>query len=52
MYLQRKKFSITKIASKLGVHKSKISREIKRNGKKRSYNGEFAQMLSQERKRE
>jgi len=51
VYLQQK-FSITKIASKLGVHKSTISREIKRNGKKRSYNAEFAQMLSQERKKE
>lgn len=45
-------FTITQIAMELGVHKSTISRELKRNSKKRSYNAHFASTLSKERKRE
>ncbi|MFT5215514.1 MAG: IS30 family transposase [Glaciecola sp.] len=34
------------------MHKSTISRELKRNSKKRSYNANYASTLSKERKRE
>lgn len=43
-------YTITQIAVELGVHKSTISRELKRNSKKRSYNASYAAMLSKERK--
>ena len=43
-------YTITQIAKELGVHKSTISRELKRNSKKRSYNANYAAMLSKERK--
>ena len=43
-------FSQTKIAEELGVHKSTISRELKRNSKKRSYNAHFAVTISKERR--
>ena len=46
------KYSITQIAKELGVHKSTISRELKRNSKKRSYNANYAQTISNERKKE
>jgi len=45
-------FTITQIAKELGVHKSTISRELKRNSKKRNYNASHAEMLAKERKRE
>ena len=45
-------FTITRIAKELGVHKSTISREIKRNSKKRVYKAGFAQLISVERKKE
>jgi len=45
-------YTITQIAKELKVHKSTISRELKRNGKKRSYNAKHAVLLSKERKRE
>ena len=45
-------YTITEIAKALGVHKSTISREIKRNSKKRVYNGFYAQSVSCERKKE
>ncbi len=45
-------FTLTLIAEELGVHKSTISREIKRNSKKRVYNAGFAQLISTERKKE
>lgn len=45
-------FTITQIAIELGVHKSTISRELKRNSKKRSYNANHASILSKERKQE
>jgi IS30 family transposase len=45
-------FTITRIAIELGVHKSTICRELKRNSKKRSYNANYASTLSKERKRE
>lgn len=43
---------ITEIANQLNVHKSTISRELKRNGKKRSYNASHAITVSQERRKE
>ena len=46
------KYSITQIAFELGVHKSTISRELKRNSKKRSYNASYAQTISYERRKE
>ena len=46
------KCTITQIANNLGVHKSTISRELKRNSKKRSYNGTYAINMSLERKKE
>lgn len=46
------KYTITQIAKELGVHKSTISRELKRNSKKRSYNANYAVIVSKERKRE
>ena len=46
------KYSITQIAKELGVHKSTISRELKRNSKKRSYNANYAQTISSERRKE
>lgn len=46
------KYSITQIAKELGVHKSTISRELKRNSKKRSYSANYAQTISNERKKE
>ena len=45
-------YSLTKIASELGVHKSTISRELKRNGKKRSYNAHYAEYIGRERRKE
>jgi len=45
-------YSITQIAKELGVHKSTISREVNRNGKKRSYNARYAQQVSVERRKE
>lgn len=45
-------YTITQIAKELGVHKSTISRELKRNSKKRIYNASYATMLTKERKRE
>ena len=45
-------FSQTKIAQELGVDKSTISRELKRNSKKRSYNAHFAITISKERRSE
>jgi IS30 family transposase len=46
------KYSITQIAMELGVHKSTISRELKRNSKKRSYNANYAQTISNKRRKE
>ncbi len=43
---------MTRIAKELGVHKSTISREVKRNSKKRVYSALFAQLVSAERKKE
>lgn len=45
-------FTITQIADAIGVHKSTVSRELKRNSKKRSYNADHAIMLSKERKQQ
>ena len=45
-------YSITQIAKELGVHKSTISRELKRNSKKRSYHAKYAQTISDERRKE
>lgn len=45
-------YTITEIAKELGVHKSTISREIRRNSKKRVYNGSYAQTVSAERRKE
>ena len=45
-------FSQTRIAQELGVNKSTISRELKRNSKKRSYNANFAIVVSKERRKE
>jgi len=46
------KYTITQIANELGVHKSTISRELKRNSKKRSYNSNYAITVSKERRKE
>lgn len=46
------KCTITQIAVELGVHKSTISRELRRNSKKRGYNGSYAIKMSLERKKE
>lgn len=46
------KYTVTQIAKELGVHKSTISRELKRNSRKRSYSGIHAIMVSKERKKE
>ena len=46
------KYSITQLAKELGVHKSTISREFKRNSKKRSYHAKYAQTISDERRKE
>jgi len=48
----RAKYTITQIANELGVHKSTISRELKRNSKKQSYNATYAVLLTKERKQE
>lgn len=45
-------YSHTKIAKTIGVHKSTIGRELKRNSKKRTYNASFAITISKERKSE
>ena len=45
-------YTITQIAIELCVHKSTVSRELKRNGKKRSYNAYHAQTISDERRKE
>ena len=45
-------YTITQIAIELGVHKSTISRELKRNSKKRSYNPHYAITISNERRKE
>lgn len=45
-------YTITQIAQELGVHKSTISRELKRNSKKRSYHAGYACYVSKERKQE
>lgn len=45
-------YSQAKIAKTIGVHKSTISRELKRNSKTRSYNAAFAITISAERKKE
>lgn len=44
--------NITQIAKQLDVHKSTISRELKRNGKKRAYNASHAIEVSKERRKE
>lgn len=46
------KYTITQIAQELGVHKSTISRELKRNSRKRSYHAGHACYISKERKKE
>jgi len=46
------KYTLTQIAQELGVHKSTISRELKRNSKKRSYHAAHACYVSKERKQE
>jgi len=43
-------YTITQIAKELGVNKSTVSREIKRNSKRRSYNATYAIILTKERK--
>lgn len=45
-------YSQTKIAETIGVNKSTICRELKRNSKKRSYNASFAITINKERKSE
>ncbi len=49
-YLHKQNKSYNEIAQEVGVHKSTISREIKRNRGKRSYSDKHAQMLADERK--
>lgn len=49
---RKAKYTVTQIAKELGVHKSTISRELKRNSKKRVYNANYASILSKERKKE
>lgn len=49
--LSRRRISNTEIANELGVHKSNIGRELKRNSSKRGkYQAEKAHMYAQERK--
>ena len=48
--LHKRKESITVIATEIGVSKSTIYRELRRNGGKRSYNAERAHMYATERK--
>jgi len=48
----KKKTKQKGIAQLIGVHPSTISREIKRNFKKRVYNPEYAQVVCDERRRE
>lgn len=48
----REDYKKNKIALLIGVHKSTISRELQRNCKKRIYNGHYAQIISNERRRE
>ena len=45
-------FSQTKIAEALGVNKSTISRELKRNSKRRTYNANFAITVRNDPKKE
>ena len=45
-------YSNGKIANEIGVHKSSIGRELKRNGHKRSYNGARAHLYSDDRQRD
>lgn len=45
-------YTISQIAKELGVHKSTISRELRRNSKKRVYNASFAITVSIERRKE
>ena len=45
-------YGITQIANELTVHKSTISRELKRNGKKRTYTASHAITVSKERRKE
>lgn len=45
-------YSNGRIAKELGIHKSNIGRELKRNGDKRSYHGARAQEYAQERQHE
>lgn len=42
----------TAIAKELGVNKSTISRELKRNGKRRSYDRATAQLYANDRKKD
>ena len=48
--LNKLKVSKIKIAQEIGVHKSTIYRELKRNSGKRSYQAQRAQMYANERK--
>ncbi len=48
--LRKSDFSITHIAQKLNLHKSSVSRELKRNCKSESYNPEEAQKRSSSRR--
>lgn len=45
-------YSQSKIAQTIGVNKSTISRELKRNGKKRTSNASYVITISKERKSE
>lgn len=49
---RKAKYTITQISKELGVNKSTISRELKRNSKKRVYNASYAGIISKERKKE
>ncbi len=49
---RKAKYTITAIAKELGVDKSTISRELKRNSKKRVYNASYASVIIKERKKE
>lgn len=46
------KYSLTRIAKEIGVNKSTISREVIRNSKKRAYSAYYAQVISDERRKE
>ena len=48
--LRKSDFSITHIAQKLNLHKSSVSRELKRNCKSEDYNPEEAQKRSSSRR--